>query len=263
MMMARALALNGASKVYILGRRKEALESVSKSVSTSNIIPIVCDVTSKSSLDAAISTITTETGYINLLVANSGMLGPQPTEKLTSESTIKDFVKAYNETSSAEYEKTFELNTTAVWYTIVGFLELLDEGNKKGNVVQKSQIVATSSIASFNRNTPGGFAYGQSKAAVTHMVKQLATRLAQWGIRVNAIAPGRKLYFYLIIEFDYLFLPLQASPTSKTNCTLQKEISCFIKSRNISDKQKSFPQTSQLVLSGRASFPELPFRLKG
>lgn len=46
-MMARALALNGASKVYIIGRRKEKLEETANSVSTKNIIPLVGDVTSK------------------------------------------------------------------------------------------------------------------------------------------------------------------------------------------------------------------------
>jgi len=82
------------------------------------------------------------------------------------------------------------LNTVAVWYTVVAFLGLLDAGNKNANVEQKSQVIATSSIGGFNRNVPGGFAYGQSKAATTHMMKQLATNLAPLGIRSNILAPG-------------------------------------------------------------------------
>jgi NAD(P)-dependent dehydrogenase (short-subunit alcohol dehydrogenase family) len=85
----------------------------------------------------------------------------------------------------------------AVWYTIIAFLGLLDTGNKKGNVEQKSQVIATSSIGSFNRTVPGGFAYGQSKAATTHMMKQLATSLAPLGIRSNILAPGRKFSFQI------------------------------------------------------------------
>jgi NAD(P)-dependent dehydrogenase (short-subunit alcohol dehydrogenase family) len=38
----------------------------------SNIYPILCDVTSKSDLQAAVDTITARTGYINLLVCNAG-----------------------------------------------------------------------------------------------------------------------------------------------------------------------------------------------
>jgi len=194
-MMARALALNGAQRVYIVGRRKEVLEKAAQSVSTNNIISIVGDVTSKESLSLVVSQIRSETGYINVLVANSGTLGPQPTQKITSESTISDFQKAYQDTSFEEYEETFKLNATACWYTIVAFLGLLDEGNKRGNLEQKSQVIATASIGGFNRTTPGGFAYGQSKAAVIHMVKQLATGLAPFDIRSNAIAPGCELPF--------------------------------------------------------------------
>lgn len=191
-MMARALALNGAHKVYIVGRRRAVLERAAASVSTSNIIPLVGDVTSKEALFSIVSHISSEVGYINLLIANSGILGPQATQKITAESSIQDFQKAWGEVSFEEYSKTFELNTAGVWFTIVAFLDLLDKGNKKGNVEQKSQVVATSSIGGFNRNVPGGFAYGQSKAATTHMMKQLATNLASFGIRSNILAPGRK-----------------------------------------------------------------------
>ncbi|KAH7410833.1 hypothetical protein BKA64DRAFT_365165 [Cadophora sp. MPI-SDFR-AT-0126] len=190
LMMARALALNGAHKVYIIGRRKEVLEKAAQSVNTNNIIPLVGDVTSKDTLSSLVSTIKAEVGYINVLVANSGILGPQKSIPITAESSIADFQKAYGEASFKDYASTFELNTVAVWFTVVAFLELLDEGNKRGNVEQKSQVIATSSIGGFNRAVPGGFAYGQSKAATTHLMKQLATGLAPFGIRSNTLAPG-------------------------------------------------------------------------
>jgi len=190
LMIARALALNGASKVYIIGRRKEKLDEAASSVSTGNIIPLVGDVTSKEALSSIVERITSETGYINVLVANSGILGPQASIKPTEISTVAEFQKAYGETSFEEYAETFNLNTVAVWFTVVAFLGLLDEGNKKGNVIQKSQVIATSSIGGFNRKVPGGYAYGQSKAATTHLIKQLATGLVPFGIRSNALAPG-------------------------------------------------------------------------
>lgn len=191
-MMARALALNGASKVYIIGRRKDKLEAAAASVSTGNIIPIVGDVTSKGDLSSIVSTIQSEVGHINVLIANSGILGPQSSLPPTSISSVGDFQKAYGDSSFQEYAETFNVNSVAVWFTVVAFLGLLDAGNKKGNVVQKSQVIATSSIASFNRGVPGGFAYGQSKAATTHLIKQLATGLVPFDIRSNAIAPGCK-----------------------------------------------------------------------
>lgn len=47
------------------------------------------------------------------------------------------------------YVNTFSVNTAAVWYTIMAFLTLLDKGNEKGNVQQRSQVIATSSIGGF------------------------------------------------------------------------------------------------------------------
>lgn len=76
--------------------------------------------------------------------------------------------------------------------TAAAFLELLDAGNKRGNLKQKSQIIATSSIGAFNRNPLVGFAYGGSKAAVIHIIKQLSSYLGQFDIRANVIAPGCK-----------------------------------------------------------------------
>lgn len=194
-MMARALALNGAHKVYIVGRRKDVLEKASKSVDTNNIIPLAGDVTSKEALASIVSTIQLEIGYINVLIANSGTLGPQAEIPQPEIKTVADFQKAYGETPSDDVTNTFKLNTTAVWYTIMAFLGLLDEGSKKGNVEQKSQVISTGSIGAFNRTVPGGYPYGQSKAATTHMMKQLATGLAPLGIRSNVLAPGCKFVF--------------------------------------------------------------------
>lgn len=206
LMMARALALNGAHKVYILGRRKEALEKVAASVPTNNIIPLVTDVTSKESLASAVSTITSEVGYINVLVANSGILGPGASTPITPASTIADFQKAWGDVSFEDYNDTFRVNVVGVWFTAVAFLGLLDEGNKKGNVVQKSQVIVTSSIGGFNRMVPGGFAYGQSKAAATHLAKQMASNLVPFEIRSNVIAPGSELPSSLSLSVSSVYL---------------------------------------------------------
>lgn len=191
-MMAKALALNGAHKVYIVGRRKEMLETTAKESPHGNIIPLVGDVTSKEDLSSIVSKIKEEVGYVNVLIANSGIAGPQSLS-IKPETSLKDFQAALWEQSFDDYTQTFAVNASSVFFTVVAFLELLDAGNKKGNVEQKSQVIATSSIGGFNRNAPGGSAYGQSKAATTHLMKQLATQLVPYDIRANVLAPGRKL----------------------------------------------------------------------
>ena len=77
----------------------------------------------------------------------------------------------------------------AVHFILIVFLHLLHAGNERSNMQQKSQVVVTSSVAAFNRDVPGGYAYGQSKAAATHLAKQMATQMVSYGIRANVIAP--------------------------------------------------------------------------
>jgi NAD(P)-dependent dehydrogenase (short-subunit alcohol dehydrogenase family) len=150
-MIARSLALNGAT-VYILGRRLDALQSAAESLDKADLRPVVCDVTSKDSLKLAVDRVQKDAGFINLLVCNAGIGGPQTVQRSQdSKMTLKAFTEANWEISMEAYTRTFEVNTIAVWYTTMAFLELLDEGNKKGNVYQRSQVVAVTSIAGFNK----------------------------------------------------------------------------------------------------------------
>jgi NAD(P)-dependent dehydrogenase (short-subunit alcohol dehydrogenase family) len=93
-------------------------------------------------------------------------------------------------TDFAEFNKTLEVNTSAVYLCVAAFLDLLAEGNKRKNVEQLSQVIAVSSIGAFNRIPLAGFAYAASKAGTTHMMKQLATAFVPYDIRSNVIAPG-------------------------------------------------------------------------
>ena len=77
------------------------------------------------------------------------------------------------------YTNALHVNCTAVFYTAVAFLDLLDAGNKNRNVPQDSQILVTSSVAGFSRYLASSFAYSTSKAAVNHLVKMIATACAQ------------------------------------------------------------------------------------
>ncbi|QPC71148.1 hypothetical protein HYE68_001900 [Fusarium pseudograminearum] len=188
LMFVKALLQNGASKVYIAGRRKEKLDQVASSLGD-RVIGVQCDVTSKDDLKNAVSQIEKDVGYINLLVCNSGIGGPQ-VKPITPETTLEEWAKSNLDTDFDAYVNTFAINTASVWYTSVAFLGLLKKGNEKANVEQTSQIIVTSSIAAFNKKAPGGWAYGQSKAGAVLAAKQLAVALPQWNIRANCICPG-------------------------------------------------------------------------
>ncbi|KAG5983302.1 hypothetical protein E4U55_000286 [Claviceps digitariae] len=187
---AHALVDNGAKAVYILGRRKEALVSTQEKSTNPHVVhPVVCDVTSKDSLTAAVERIRSEIGYINVLFANSG-INNAGTDAIQTNDDVKTVQSKLWKPDMEDFTRDLHVNVSGVYYTAVAFLDLLDQGNKRGVVAEKSQVVLTASGASFSRMPFSGFAYGASKAAVTHMTKQLSTTLAPYKIRVNAIAPG-------------------------------------------------------------------------
>jgi len=202
-MMARALAANGAQKVYLLGRRLETLQTASAE-NPSVLIPVQCDVTSKESLQAAVDRITSETGFVNLVVANSGVLGPA--NRWDPKATLAETrQRMFTDTSMEDFTQALHVNTTAAFFTLTAFLELLDAGNKKavqgggfgapikpGSDVPsiQSQVIFTSSVAAYSRHPASTPAYAASKAAIMHLTKQSASALARFGIRANALAPG-------------------------------------------------------------------------
>ncbi|KAL4751988.1 hypothetical protein BDW72DRAFT_192494 [Aspergillus terricola var. indicus] len=179
--MALTLATNGASKVFIFGRREDPLRetvSLAPGSAKDSIIPVPGDVTSQDSLQSAYDTIAAQTGHVDLLIVNSGI----------------DYL--WN-IPMAEFTKVFEVNTTGAYYTAIAFLPLLDAANKRRPAPEKNklsapltQIIMTSSIAGYSRQVPLNFAYNLSKGAVNHLVKALSTSLTEYGIRVNGIAPG-------------------------------------------------------------------------
>lgn len=206
-MMSEALAVNGASKVFLLGRRAEVLKA-SAAKYPDIMVPIVCDVCSKESLQSAVDEVSKTTKHINLLVANSGVGGTGVGYKPPM--SLPELRAHLMSVPMEDFTQTFHVNTTGAWFTLVAFLELLDAGNKhavsgtpgafgapssperKAPSIQ-SQVIFTSSLAAHSRGhwTPPD--YGSSKAALTFLMKQASTNLAQYGIRANVLAPGSML----------------------------------------------------------------------
>lgn len=190
-MMAKTLALNGASKVYIVGRRLEKLQETFKLSPHNNIFPLQGDVTSKDSLESLAARVRTEVGHVHLLVCNSGISGPQIAVNQPKDTSAKTLQKQAMETPMEDFTQTFAVNVAGVFYNAMAFLDLLEEGSKKRyNPGVTSQVIITGSIAAFNRSVGAGIAYNTSKAAVTHLMKMLAGLYTPYDVRVNIIAPG-------------------------------------------------------------------------
>lgn len=172
---------NGAKKVYIGGRRLDRLEQVAASLGD-NVIPILCDVKSRDDIKKAAEIIENDTGYLNLVICNAGIGGPQPAEGV-DDLGLEEFADQFFAHDMDEYTDTFRVNVAGAWFTAIGMLKLLDKGNKQGNLQQSSQVLVISSVAGFAKTVIVGAAYPQSKAAANAIVKQLSRYLPPHGIR--------------------------------------------------------------------------------
>ncbi|KAI0455419.1 short chain dehydrogenase [Xylaria acuta] len=199
--MAKALATSGAKRVYILARRKELLDEAAKA--HESLHPLVCDVGSKESLQAAVDTITKEVGYVNLVIANSGIIGPEA--RYNPDLSLSELrQRLFDNVAMEDFTQTMHINVTGAYFTMLAFLELLDAGNKNalkggfgaplaegGDVPAiQSQVLFTSSISAYSRARTSAPAYSASKAAIAHLTKHSSTNLAPYSIRANAMAPG-------------------------------------------------------------------------
>lgn len=197
LMATQALAANGA-KVYITGRRMDALENAAKShnprfTGGGKIVPLgPCDVRKKDDLAKIVADLRETHGetHINLLLCNAGVTGPraQPDEE-----DAEDLKRKLWDSESVEgWQATFETDVTSVYFTTVAFLPLLQAGLKPGGPLDRFEpsVITTSSMSGLMSHAQGHFAYNTAKGATVHLTKLMSAEFLQTGIRVNSIAPG-------------------------------------------------------------------------
>ncbi|KAE8380368.1 hypothetical protein BDV26DRAFT_279586 [Aspergillus bertholletiae] len=197
--IALALDANNAEKVFILGRREGPLHETAAQATNHSIVPVVVDTTSQESLENAYHIVAAQTSHVDLLFANSGVDGPPahlPPKQDGSPPTLAEFREHHWGFQMADFSQTLNVNVTGTHYTILAFLPLLGEANKRRSQPHPNelapphpQIIVTSSIAAL-LNHPSSLAYSFSKAASMHMVEVFAAQLAPYQIRVNGVAPG-------------------------------------------------------------------------
>lgn len=198
--MALALDANGASKVFVVGRRESKLQETADLAVNGSVIPVTGDVSSKASIKTAYDRIAQQTDFINLLVVSSGVAGspPSPQPRLDGgEHSLIELQKYLWEDSTDGFSNVLHVNVTGSYFAAVAFLPLLDVANQRhpapvSGVLSppRPQIIIMSSIAAYLRVGVGGYAYHASKAATNALIKMLSTSLANYKIRVNGIAAG-------------------------------------------------------------------------
>ncbi|MDD2057913.1 7-alpha-hydroxysteroid dehydrogenase [Pseudomonas putida] len=126
---------------------------------------MACDVTNEDNLAALVSQTVNTFGKLTILVGNAGGGGPKPFDM-----PMKDFRWAY------------ELNV----FSLFRLAQLAaPEMEKAGG----GSILAITSMSAENKNKRMA-SYASSKAATSHLVRNIAFDLGPMGIRVNGVAPG-------------------------------------------------------------------------
>lgn len=111
-----------------------------------------------------------ETDRLHILVNNAGLIWGAPTLEFPIEA----------------WDRVFDVNVRALWLLSQRIARHMKEAGG-GSIIQ------VSSISAFRGATEAdepAIAYPASKGAVTALTRDLAVKLAPFGIRVNAIAPG-------------------------------------------------------------------------
>ena len=185
--MAEALSEAGAS-VVLCSRKKEDLEEVKQEIEEKGgkALALGCDVTEPEEVENVVSEAEERFGAIDVLVNNSGATWGAPVLEMPLEKF--DLVVRVN------VRGTFLMSQTV--------------GRRMIECGQGGKIVNISSIAGLVGGRPDymqTIGYNSSKGAIISMTRDLATSWAQYGINVNAIAPGwfpTKMSGGLIEQFE-------------------------------------------------------------
>jgi NAD(P)-dependent dehydrogenase (short-subunit alcohol dehydrogenase family) len=171
LMIARGF-LEAGAKVYIASRKKEACEQTARSLaSVGECIPFGADVSTAEGCAALAKEVASREQRLHILVNNSGAAWMAP-------------VAEYPESG---WDKVIDTNLKSVFFMTRELLPLLE---KAATPEDPARVINIGSIDGIKPPFIETYAYPASKAAVHHLTRDMAVKLAGRNITVNAIAPG-------------------------------------------------------------------------
>jgi NAD(P)-dependent dehydrogenase (short-subunit alcohol dehydrogenase family) len=130
-------------------------------------VPVALDLRSQESIDLAMRNAISGLGEVDVLVNNAGVA----------------LRRTALEVTPAEWDAVMEVNLKGTFFISQQMGRHLVAAKRPGCIVS---LASTHGVVGF----PGRSTYGIAKAAIAHMTKMLAIEWAEYGIRVNAVAPG-------------------------------------------------------------------------
>lgn len=170
--VAEALARNG-SKVSMLDINTELLQETAKRIGG---FAIQCDVSDETSARRAISQAKDKHGHIRILINCAGIGG---SARICGKN---------GPLGLAEFEKVIRVNLIGTFNMMrLVANEMINSPALDGD--ERGIIINTASVAAYEGQI-GQAAYSASKGGIVSLTLPAAREFAQFGIRVNTIAPG-------------------------------------------------------------------------
>jgi NAD(P)-dependent dehydrogenase (short-subunit alcohol dehydrogenase family) len=157
------LALLDVDAAGLAASRAEILAAVE----SADILAVAADVSEETEMRAFVDQALEHFGRIDGLYNNAGIEGEQ--------NPVEDY-------SSEGFDRVISINLTGVFFGMKYVLPHLKR--------QASGAIVNAASVGGIRAVPNLVAYGAAKHAVAGMTKQAAIEYGQYGVRVNAIAPG-------------------------------------------------------------------------
>lgn len=171
LMIARALTVSGAC-VYISSRNADACTAVAEELSRSGrCIALPADLSTWAGADALASQLRRHESELDILVNNAGTTWGAPIE----------------EHPEAAFDKVWAVNIKAPFRLVAS---LLPELRSAASADDPARVVNIGSVDGLVVSPTENYSYSASKAALHHLTRQLADRLVNEHVVVNAIAPG-------------------------------------------------------------------------
>ncbi|MFD2629937.1 SDR family NAD(P)-dependent oxidoreductase [Oceanobacillus kapialis] len=163
---AKAFQKEGA-KLALVDLKKEALEEAAASLEDSNVLLLDANVTKEEEVKNYVEKTKEHYGRIDVFINNAGING--------------EFANLTEQTAD-NFNAVFGVNVMGAFYGLKYVLNIMKE--------QKSGAVVNTASNGGLLGAPGMSAYVASKHAVIGLNKTAALEMAEYGVRVNAVAPS-------------------------------------------------------------------------